>query len=173
VIGVTRVSSGSSYQVCRSAAPGAAERVTGRAARDRVASGAELWTLLRGQTPPFTRWIYSNSVPVITARQGRLELPADVVALEDSLTYLAARGQSLGSRALLRVATAQHATGRRVIITKILVGNRPAERYVERAGFRAVARVHFVCRGPLRSAHVTPCDGTGGLLAEQMERARA
>jgi GNAT superfamily N-acetyltransferase len=121
--------------------------VAPREAAARIAAGNDLWLVLEGDCLLFSCWIFRDRTPVIAASDGQLRLPSDTVCQEDSETVPAARGAGIAPAAWAAIADAVAAEGKRWIITKVTVENTPSRRAVEKAGFEAVALMHFRRRG--------------------------
>ena len=108
-------------------------------AAERFAEGAELWMVSEGDTPAFACWIFRGSAPLAGARGHRMDLPADVVLLEDSLASPDFRGRGVAPGAWSGIADACAAAGARLMVTKVREDNAPSCRAVEKAGFVPVA----------------------------------
>lgn len=104
----------------------------------RKAAGGQLWLVVRDEDrrPAFACWIFPSRTPVGTARSGWLELPPDVVCLEDSVTGPDFRGLRLAPAAWAALAAKLAVGGTKTIVTKIEEDNVPCQRAVEKVGFR-------------------------------------
>lgn len=138
-------------------------------ARARLADGNDWW-LVQEQGPPlFSCWIFRERTPVLGAPHGQLELPAGHVCLEDSFTSAAARGRGIAPAAWGAIADSLAAEGEHHMITKVAVTNAASRRAVEKAGFEAVALMHFTRRGPRRRISVELLDPSrGGVIADAL-----
>lgn len=145
--------------------------IAGDAARQHVAEGWQPWVALRGATPVFACWILPGRAPTIASPTGWVQLPDGMVALEDSVTSPTERGQGLAPRALGRVAWEMRAAGHRSLLTKCALSNRPVQRVCAKLGFRPVARMRLTRTALTRLVRVEPAEGTGKLLAEQLDGA--
>lgn len=132
--------------------------VVPREASARIDAGNDLWLVLEGDRLLFSAWIFRGQTPVIAASGGQMILPADTVCLEDSEAVPAARGRGIALAAWAAIADAVAAEGRRWIITKVTVENVSSRRAVEKAGFDAVALMHFRRRGPRLRTWLEPLD---------------
>jgi L-amino acid N-acyltransferase YncA len=138
-------------------------------ARARVDAGNDLWLVLAGDRPLFSCWIFRGQTPTIAVPGGQLALPADTVCLEDSVTVAAARGRGVAPAAWAAIADALAAEGKRQVITKVSVDNGPSRRAVEKAGFEAVALMHFRRMGPRSRTWVEVLDDArGSFFAERL-----
>ena len=142
-------------------------------ARVRIRDGNDLWLVLEDGRPLFSCWIFRRLTPVIAAPGGQLQLQAGTVCLEDSVTAAPARGRGIGPAAWSAIADALADEGQRHIITKVAVDNAPSRRAVEKAGFDAVALMHFRRIGPRSRTRVEVLDGNrGSFIAESLGAAR-
>ena len=111
--------------------------------------------------------------PAIAAPGGQLQLSAGTVCLEDSVTAAPARGRGIGPAAWSAIADALGDEGQRHIITKVAVDNVPSRRAVEKAGFDAVALMHFRRFGPRSRTWVDVLDRDRGIsIAEGLSARR-
>jgi L-amino acid N-acyltransferase YncA len=81
------------------------------------------------------------------------------VCLEDVEAVPAARGKGIAPAAYAAIADAVAAEGKRWIVNKTKVDNASAQRAAEKAGFEAVALMHFRRRGRRSRTWLEPCDG--------------
>lgn len=125
----------------------------------RLGSGADLWLIRNGGNVAFFCWILRHRVPVMAAPGGWLDLPADIVCLEDTVTAPPYRGRGLAPVAYSWIIDSLAQEGVRAIITKIEETNAPARRAVEKAGFRPVATMSLVRVGWMRHVAVRPETG--------------
>jgi GNAT superfamily N-acetyltransferase len=142
-------------------------------ARVRIRDGNDLWLVLEDGRPLFSCWIFRRLTPVLAAPGGQLQLPAGTVCLEDSVTAAPARGRGIGPAAWSAIADALADERQRHIITKVAVENAPSRRAVEKAGFDAVALMHFIRIGPRSRTRVEVLDGNrGSFIAESLDAPR-
>lgn len=109
----------------------------------RMEEGATLWLVTEGDRLAFACWIFRGHAPVWAARGGEIELPPDVVCLEDSHSSPAFQGRGIAPATWTLVADRCGEEGARAIVTKITEGNAASRRAVEKIAFRAVARMHM------------------------------
>jgi GNAT superfamily N-acetyltransferase len=133
-------------------------RVDPREAGARIDAGNDLWLVLEGDRLLFSAWIFRGQTPAIAAPGGQLPLPSDTVCLEDSEAAPAARGRGIAPAAWAAMADALAAEGKRWIVTKITVDNTSSQRAVEKAGFEAVALMHFRRTGLHSRTWLEPLD---------------
>lgn len=126
---------------------------------ERIRAGNDLWLVLDGNQPLFSCWIFWRQTPVMAAPGGQLQLPERTVCLEDSVTAAAARGRGIAPAAWAAIADTLAEDGQQRMITKVAVENTPSRRAVEKAGFAAVAVMHFRRLGPLTRTSVALLDG--------------
>jgi GNAT superfamily N-acetyltransferase len=124
----------------------------------RIDAGNDLWLVLEGDRLLFSTWVFRGQTPSIAASGGQLRLPSDTVCLEDSEAAPAARGRGIAPAAWAAITDAVAVEGRRWIITKVTVENVSSRRAVEKAGFEAVALMHFRRRGPRSRTWIEPLD---------------
>lgn len=148
------------------------ETVGRREARRRLADGADLWLLQEGGRAAFCCWIFRERTPVLAARGGWLQLPADTACLEDSITASDYRGRGLAPAVWSRVADALASQGLSVLVTKVAEDNLPSRRAVEKAGFQAVAHMRLARFWPRTQVDVRPLgEATGAAyLSGQLAR---
>lgn len=131
-------------------------------AQARLAIGAELWLICHAGRAACAFWIFRRGTPVRAARGGWLELPADTVCLEDSITAAEYRGRGLICAGWRQMAEAQTQAGMRTVLTKVVEDNLPSRRAVEKAGFQPIARMTFERVWLVPHVRLAPLDG--GLL---------
>jgi GNAT superfamily N-acetyltransferase len=151
---------------------GAVERLpdvgSAAALRRELARGHDLWLVAAGGRVAFACWVHHEEAPVFAARGRVLRLPPGVCCLEDSATSPEFRGRGVAPAAWSSIATSVEAAGYTVMITKIESDNEPSARALEKAGFAAIARMHFVRRWP--HDHVTLSEIQGSVGRELAER---
>lgn len=130
-----------------------------REARARIDAGNDLWLVLEGDRLLLNMWIFRGQTPAIAAPCGQLPLPSDTVCLEDVEAIPAARGKGIAPAAYAAIADAVSAEGKRWIVSKTTVDNASAQRATEKAGFEAVALMHFRRIGPRSRTWLEPFDG--------------
>jgi L-amino acid N-acyltransferase YncA len=108
-------------------------------ARERLASGAQLWILREGGQALYACWIFHGRTPVLAASGGWLALPPGVVCIEDSVTSERYRGRGLAPATWRVMAEILFQQGVVTMITKVADENVPSRRAVETAGFCKVA----------------------------------
>jgi RimJ/RimL family protein N-acetyltransferase len=104
--------------------------------------GAALWIVTEGDRLAFACWIFRDRTPVWAARGGALELPGDIGCLGDSHASPDFRGRGVAPAAWSGIADHYQGVGLRALMTKVAEDNQPSRRAVEKAGFRAAARMH-------------------------------
>lgn len=115
-------------------------------ARQRLASGAELWLLREDAHAASGCWIFRDRTPVFAARTGWLTLPPHTVCLEDTVTSPAYRGRGLAGALWSKIARGLQRQHVAAIITKVAEDNTASRRAVEKAGFEAVAMMTLTRR---------------------------
>ncbi len=131
-------------------------------ARERLRDANDLWLVLEHDRALFSCWIFRDGTPVIAAPGGQLPLPAGTVCLEDSVAAAAARGRGIAPAAWSAIADTLAEEGQEHMITKVAVDNAPSRRAVEKAGFDAVALMHFRRIGPRSRTRVELLDANRG-----------
>lgn len=111
-------------------------------AQGRLDDGARWWVLLDHERPVYSVWTFVGQMPMVGAPHGILLLPPRVVFLEDSVTAPAARGAGFGFAGLDAVMNQLRSAEVDSVITKVKLGNRPAERFVGKH-FRPFATVRI------------------------------
>jgi RimJ/RimL family protein N-acetyltransferase len=130
------------------------------------AHGDELWMVAsaRGEVA-FACWIFRKRAPVAAAVGGWIDLPANVVCLEDSLTAAAFRGRGIAPGAWCELADRLLDDGVEMILTKVEDWNEPSRRAVAKAGFSETATMVLDRRWGRSRVTVAPVgDGRTGLL---------
>ena len=125
-------------------------------ARDRLAGGGTLWYVAEDERIAFACWTFRARMPVWGAPGGVLDLPADVVGLEDSHSSPAFRGRGVAPGAWTAIADRCVADGARAMVTKVNVDNTASRRAVEKVGFAEVARMRMVRRRRRLRIEVAP-----------------
>jgi GNAT superfamily N-acetyltransferase len=110
--------------------------------RRRRAAGQELWIVGSGEPVGFF-WVFAGVTPSVAAPGEALELPPGTVAIEDTYTSPALRGQSVAPAAWLAVAEQLAAGGHTSVVMTIEPDNGPSRRAAEKAGFRLVGEVRL------------------------------
>lgn len=105
----------------------------------RLAAGAELWTVSDGGRVVSSCWFFRRQAPALASKGGWLELPADVVCMEDSFTIPPYRGRGIAPAGWSRMADVLAASGVRAILGKVEITNTPSRRSLVKAGFRPIA----------------------------------
>ncbi|HKS73656.1 MAG TPA: GNAT family N-acetyltransferase [Terriglobales bacterium] len=106
----------------------------------RLAAGAELWTVVADDGRVVSScWFFRRQAPALASKVGWLELPADVVCMEDSFTIPLYRGRGIAAAGWSRMADALAATGVRAILGKVEISNTPSRRSLVKAGFKPIA----------------------------------
>ena len=116
-------------------------------AQRRLDDGARWWVLLDGERPVFSAWTFVGRMPMVGAPKGILLLPPGVLFLEDSVTAPAARGSGIAVAGLDSIMHQLQLEEVDTVITKVKLGNRPAERLVAKAHFTSFATVRIARRG--------------------------
>ncbi len=111
-----------------------------------IRDGGTLWLASIGGSPAMVCWTFTGQAPLHGARRGRVVLPADVVFVEDVLTWPAFRGRGVASSVLASIAADHALSGARTLVTRVQVPNVVSRRLFERLGFREVARMQIVKR---------------------------
>lgn len=124
--------------------------ISERRARRLQESGNDLWLVLEEQQPAFACWIFRDAMLISAAKNSRLELPPEIVCLEDSVASPLYRGRGIAPAAWLQIADDLEQTGVGYIVTKIEEDNVASRRAVEKCGFRQVATVSFRRVGPAK-----------------------
>jgi RimJ/RimL family protein N-acetyltransferase len=119
----------------------AVAQVDANTARSRMEDGATLWLVTERDRLAFACWMFRRHTPVWAARGGLLELPHDVACLEDSLASPDFRGRGVAPATWSGVADRYQDRGVRALVTKVAEENEASRRAVEKAGFRAAARM--------------------------------
>jgi GNAT superfamily N-acetyltransferase len=135
--------------------------VVPRTARARIDAGNDLWLVLEGDRMLLNMWVFRDRTPTIAVPGGLLALPSDTVCLEDVEAVPAARGKGIAPAAYAAIADAMLAEGKRWIVNKTTVENESAQRAVQKAGFEAVAQMHFRRRGRRSRTWLELLDGPG------------
>jgi hypothetical protein len=142
-----------------------------RAARRRMAQGAELWIGHQTGRAAFACWIFHRKTPAIAARRGWVDLPPRTVGLDDSAVAPAFRGRAIAPACWAAVAGALGALGVEAIVTKIEETDLPCRRAIEKVGFRAVASMQMSrIGGHARVALHLHDQSTAGFLSAQLAR---
>ena len=127
------------------------ETIGPEAALQRLDAGARFWLVLdEAGKGAFACWNFVGRAPVFAARGGELELPPDIVVLEDSVTSPTQRGRGVAPAVWSVVGDALAAEGFEHLITKIERTNVPSRKAIVKAGFRLYALDEHVQRGPRR-----------------------
>jgi hypothetical protein len=128
--------------------------------RLRMEAGNDLWLVLDGRQPVFACWTFYNSAPVEAATNSRLNLPSEIVYMEDSVTSPSYRGRgAIAPAAWSQVADRLEKAGVKTMITKVGEDNKVMRWAIVKSGFREIAVMHFQRRG-LRE-HTTVRLGNG------------
>jgi GNAT superfamily N-acetyltransferase len=135
--------------------------VVPREARARIDAGNDLWLVLEDDRMLLNMWVFRGQTPAVAASGGLLPLPSDTVCLEDVEAVPAARGKGIAPAAYAAIADAVAAEGKRWIVNKTTVENKSAQRAVKKAGFEAVAQMHFRRRGRRSRTWLELFDGPG------------
>jgi hypothetical protein len=116
-------------------------------AKERLASGAQLWILRDGDEAVNACWIFRGRAPVLAARGGWLALPPGVVCVEDSVTSVRYRGRGLAPARWFVIAEILFQQGVATAIAKVAVENMSGRRAIEKAGFCELAsmKVERLC----------------------------
>ena len=130
--------------------------VTAREAKRRLRGGAELWLAMRGDEPLFGAWLFKDDAPVAAAPHGHLELPDELVIVEDVATADSHRGRGIAPGVLSALAARLDRRRTRAVLAKVEHQNRPSRRAFRKAGFRPIARMHRQERGPFTAVQVEP-----------------
>jgi GNAT superfamily N-acetyltransferase len=133
--------------------------VVPREAATRIAAGNDLWIVLDDDRVLFSLWVFRDWTPAIAAPGGRLVLPGDTVCIEDVEVVPAARGRGLAPAAYAAIFDAVSAEGADWALIKVPADNAPSLRAAEKAGFQAVARMHFGRVGTRSRTSLEPFDG--------------
>jgi RimJ/RimL family protein N-acetyltransferase len=147
------------------------QSVSAVGAEHRLQDGNELWMVFGTQELLFCCTIYRARAPVVAAAGGWLGLPSDAVCLEDSETAQGGRGRGIAPAAWSSIAASLAGEGVSRMITKVGVENVASRRAVEKAGFKPVAVMRFVRRGPLGRTRIEVLDPSGAFLRELLDRA--
>jgi RimJ/RimL family protein N-acetyltransferase len=140
-----------------------------REAATRIAAGNDLWVVLDEGRVLFSLWVFRERTPAIAAPGGLLTLPRDIVCIEDIEVVAAARGRGLAPAAYAAIFDAVSAEGADWVLIKVAADNAPSLRAAEKAGFQAVARMHFGRVGPRSRTSLEPFDGPlASLFAERV-----
>jgi SAM-dependent methyltransferase len=146
------------------------ETVTPDQAVTRIDQGNEHWLVLDGDQLLFSCWIFRARTPALAAPGGQLRLADDMVCVEDSVTAAAARGRGVAPAAWSAIADRLAGEGQRRMITKVTVENIASRKAVEKAGFEAVAVMHFKRIGPLSRTSVKALEaGRGSFFVETLD----
>jgi RimJ/RimL family protein N-acetyltransferase len=142
-----------------------------RAARRRLADGADLWIARQGGRAAFACWIFHRKTPAAAARCGWLNLPPRTAALEDSIVAPAFQGRGLAPAAWAAIAEVLALSGVEAIVTKVDETDLRCRRAIERVGFRAVASMQLSrIGGHARVALHLHEESTAGFLSAQLAR---
>jgi hypothetical protein len=136
-------------------------------AHRRLVSGADLWIVRKGQQAVFSCWTFHDRMPVFAAHGGWLELPKNIVGLEDSVKSPAYRGRAIAPGAWSTIADVLAHEGVTGILTKIEESNLTCRRSIEKVGFRAVASMRLVqilARAHVRIQPTVECDTSAFLV---------
>jgi ribosomal protein S18 acetylase RimI-like enzyme len=137
----------------------------------RLAEGAELHVVRRGEDLVFAAWVFHRRTPAAAASDGWIDLPPDTVSIEDAATKGAERGRGIAPAAYDLIATRLAARGYRTLLMKVEVANRASRRAASKAGFRAGALVKLRRLGMRRRVAVTPlAEPRAGFLSAQLQR---
>lgn len=126
---------------------------------EQLARGADLWLVHEGDRAAFRCWIFRDWFPMGGARGGGVDVPAEAIVLEDSLSSPAFRGRGVAPAAWSGLADHYRDQGLRRMYTKVNVDNGPSRRAVEKAGFRGVGRMQHVQRDWRTFIRVVLMDG--------------
>lgn len=138
-------------------------------AHERAAGGNDLWFALRDDDHMlFACWIFHDNVPVLAAPGGRLDLPGDMVCLEDSVTSSAARGRGIAPASWGAIADSLAADGVRRMITKVGVENAPSRKAVSKAGFAEVGLMKMTRVAGWKRTTLEPQGTTGYELRDRI-----
>lgn len=139
--------------------------------RRYLASGAELYVARQGDDLAFSAWIHPDRVPFVAAAGGMLELPATMVALEDSIAAPAHRRSGIAVHALDRITAIQHRNGMTDILTRVAEDNVAARRWLQKMGTKELAVTRLRKIGPWKRTKVETLPGgeqAAALLARQV-----
>ena len=138
-------------------------------AHERAAGGNDLWFALRDDDHMlFACWIFREQAPVLAAPGGRLDLPGDMVCLEDSVTSAAARGRGIAPASWGAIADSLAGEGVRRMITKVGVENTPSRKAVSKAGFDEVGLMKMTRVAGRIRATLEPTGTTGEELRDRI-----
>jgi GNAT superfamily N-acetyltransferase len=116
-----------------------------RAAR-RLADGGTLWLVFERDRLAFVSWVFRRHLPVYGARGGKLELPAGVACVDDSICLPGFRGRGIAPAFWSTIAEVLAQDGERALLRRVHVTNTSSRRAGEKLGFREVARMQVVER---------------------------
>ncbi len=139
-------------------------------AKQRIETGNDLWLVLDDRQSIFACWVFHDSVPVLAARKGQIDLPPKTVCLEDSIALPSYRGRGIiAPSAWSQVADRLEKTGVESIITKVEADNKAMRFVLKKSGFREIAVMRHRRAGFWRHTTVRPETGaTAHWLAEQL-----
>jgi RimJ/RimL family protein N-acetyltransferase len=140
------------------------------AARQRLRSGGTLWFVLDGDVAAFSCWTFVGRTPVVAARGGWLELPADTAALEETMTSPAYRGRSIAPAAWTAIAETLRQRGLRRLVTAVDEENLPSRTAVGKIGFAEIGRMRSTRRGLRFRVRVELGDAAEGAFLRALER---
>lgn len=132
-------------------------------AHNQLDDGAELYLIVDEATGAraFACWIFHRHTPVIAARGGWLDLPEQVVCLEDSGTSSDFRGRGIAPAAWTAIADDLAARGFTTMITKVGEENVPSRKAVAKAGFEEAAVMRLRRTGVVSHVTMSPLHASG------------
>jgi ribosomal protein S18 acetylase RimI-like enzyme len=125
-------------------------------ARERLAAGAELHVVTRGDDLVFAAWVFHQRTPAVAAPDGWVDLPPGTVSIEDAATTGAERGRGIAPAAYDLIAGRLAARGHSTLLMKVEVANGASRRAAVKAGFRAGALVKLRRLGMRERVAVRP-----------------
>lgn len=135
------------------------DTVSPETARERMRAGHDLWLSLLGGELAFACWIFNGSAPVLAAPGGWMELPPEIVCLEDSIASTTVRGRGIGPATWSQIALQARESGIESIITKIRDFNVPPRKSVVKVGFEEIVTSRYRRKGLMRYASVKSGEG--------------
>lgn len=139
-------------------------------AMGRLERGNQLWIALLEGRPAFSCWIFHGSVPILAAPGGEMPLPPRVVMLEDSVALPGVRSRGLANCTINNVVTVLQKSDCESVITRVKDDNVPAQKLVQKLGFKKTTSNRYKRSGLSRYESVSGDDTSmTRWIAKQLE----
>ena len=135
------------------------DTVSPETARERIRAGHDLWLSLLGGELAFACWTFNGSAPVLAAPGGWMELPPEIICLEDSIASTTVRGRGIAPATWAQIALQARGSGIESMVTKIRDFNVPPRKAVVKVGFEEIVTSRYRRKGLMRYASVRTGEG--------------